>query len=182
MIRSNKLLRFIGIGIIFVLFIGCAGNPYRNGWKYLEYKSKGITFYLDKEDNVHEIAVFSSIDKSNLEKEDNKLRDKDLIIPGVCAGGIRIGDTIDNVIRVFGRPRKIKIFEKDIVVYYYKDWVVVEFRSEEVSRIRLSSEYLNEHKEIHTIEGIKYGDNEEKVLSIYGEPALGIGGWWKYRE
>jgi len=114
-------------------------------------------------------------------KEDKDECKPGVIIPGECFEGVRLGDTLDRVEEILGKPVTIGWAEG-----IYRGWIVYVYKPQGTAGIGLEISFimLEENKpwgpvdaiisgELYTgrtIKGIGVGSTFEEVLTAYGEP------------
>ena len=91
----------------------------------------------------------------------------------ISIGGVKIGDNIQKVIKIFGEPKNIikKIHhnsetkkEYEFKNLYYNNTFEVYCEDDIVTRVILSGK-----NEITTFDGIKIGDSKEQMIKKYGK-------------
>lgn len=96
----------------------------------------------------------------------------------ISIGGIKIGDNVQKVIKIFGEPNNIikKIQynsdtkkEYEFKNLYYNDTFEIYCSDDIVTRVILSGK-----NDITTFDGLKIGDSKEQMIKKYGKPTAEI--------
>jgi hypothetical protein len=132
------------------------GNYLKTEAGALTYSELGLAFNV-KDDKISRIMVISAA-------PDQLLGDK-VVVPGVRAGNIRIGDNAQNILNIWGRPDSIENSDKNpsVVSLRYKNKAVTIITVDGV----VSGVVINSYK-FRTSEGISIDSTFEQVAKTYG--------------
>lgn len=122
----------------------------------LVYSELGLAF-IEKDGRISRIMVVQA-------SPDTLLGDK-MVVPGVRAGGIKIGMDINMVEKYWGQPTSQNVLEsnKSVMVYNYTTKAVKLLVTEGI----ISGAQINSYK-YQTQEGIGINSTREQVIKTYG--------------
>ncbi len=166
--KINKVKIVAGVLILMGLGINWGYNYYRSHLprEFLNYPGLGL--YLEK-GKVKTLAI-PGFNGKETEKNigEEKIEDNSLIVPGIGAAGIRIGDSPEQVKAVLGKPQYIYPSKENLKsLFYYKRnfFMNIVLEDNAVSRIGFIK-YKGRTKE-----GVGIGNTREEVIAALGPPS-----------
>lgn len=167
--KGNRVKIVAAILILMGLGINWGYNYYRSHLprEFLDYPGLGL--YLEK-GKVKTMAI-PGFHKKGAEKSigEEATEDDSLIVPGIGAAGIRIGDSPEQVKAVLGKPQYTYSLKKGnlkCLFYYKRDlFMNIVFEDNAASRIGIIK-YKG-----HMKEGIGTGNTREEVIAALGPPS-----------
>ena len=129
----------------------------------LDYRNLGIIFVIDRHNIANSIMIRMSEEEesSRYEVPDSN---NNKIFPGQGVGSIRLGDSIEDVERMWGGSLRKHEYENMAAIWDSDRNMVMEFQYGELERIIIRS------KDFLTEEGLRVGSKEEEIRAAYGHP------------
>jgi len=129
----------------------------------LDYRNLGIIFVIDRHNIVSSIMISRS-EEEELPLSEVVDSNNNEIFPGQGVGSIRLGDSIEDVERMWGGSFRKHEYENMAAIWDNDRNMFMEFQYGELERITIRS------KDFSTEEGLRVGSKEEEIRAAYGQP------------
>lgn len=129
----------------------------------LDYRDLGIIFVIDRHNIANSIMISSSEEEESPRYEVPDSNNNE-IFPGQGVGSIRLGDSIEDVERMWGGLFRKREYENMATIWDSDRGIAMEFQDGELERITIRS------KDFLTEEGLGVGSKEEEIRAAYGQP------------